>query len=128
MPIHEINSYILNNFNHKALNLISENSKITQRELAESLGISLGSANYCIQALISKGLIKIKNFSKNKNKKSYYYLLTPSAIKQKANLTLEFLKIKKIEFENLRQEIKLLEDSVEKISQSENSISSNRVS
>ena len=70
------------------------NSKITQRELASSLGFSLGKLNYCLLSL-KKGLIKIKNFKKNKNKINYLYLLTPKGIMTKTKMTLIFLERKK---------------------------------
>ena len=77
----------------------------SQRELASELGFSLGKLNYCLKALKEKGLIKIKNFQKNPNKISYVYILTPKGISEKTNLTLNFMKRKMIEYDELRKEI-----------------------
>mgnify|MGYP001174409193 CR=1 FL=1 len=94
------------------LRKISSNPKITQRKLAGELTLSLGKINYCLKALKKKGLIKIKNFSKNKNrfnlesKSNYFYILTPKGIKKKTELTLNFMKKKMAEYEELKKEIK----------------------
>ena len=89
----------------KALRLLEQNSKITQRELAEALGVSLGAANSCLRALVEKGWVKLENFHKNPRKSGYLYLLTPVGIVAKANLTAKFLKYKLAEYEALRVEI-----------------------
>ena len=78
----------------------------TQRELAKDLGFSLGKLNYCLNALKDKGLIKIRNFKKNPNKIGYIYVLTPSGIKKKTELTLNFMERKIQEYDDLRKEIK----------------------
>ena len=77
----------------------------TQRELAEELGFSLGKLNYCLKALRSKGLIKISNFRKNPNKLNYFYILTPKGISEKTKLTINFMKRKMKEYDELRQEM-----------------------
>ncbi len=77
----------------------------TQRELAKELGFSLGKLNYCIKALMGKGLIKIKNFQKNPDKLVYFYILTPKGITAKAKLTLNFMKRKMKEYDELKSEI-----------------------
>ena len=87
------------------LRKIKNNPKSTQRELAEELGFSLGKLNYCLKALKSKGLIKIKNFKKNKNKNTYIYLLTPKGIIQKGKLTYNFMKKKMREYDELKSEL-----------------------
>lgn len=79
-----------------------------QRELAETLGISLGKANYCLRALLDKGLVKVENFRRNPNKKGYLYTLTPEGLREKAQVTLRFLRHKIAEYESLRAEIKIL--------------------
>ena len=97
------------NDNQDNLNLlrkISNKPKSSQRELAEELGFSLGKLNYCLKALKSKGLIKIRNFKKNPNKLNYIYVLTPRGIAEKAKLTLNFMKRKMKEYDELRKEIK----------------------
>jgi EPS-associated MarR family transcriptional regulator len=101
-------------FRYKILKRLEANPEISQRELAGELGISLGRANYCIQALIEKGLVKANNFRNSKNKKGYAYLLTPRGIEEKAKITVQFLKIKLAEHEALKKEIKgLREEAVQ---------------
>ena len=85
---------------------------ITQRELAEELGVSVSGLNYCLKALIDKGWVKIQNFSNNKNKLGYAYLLTPAGILQKAFLTGRFLQRKMQEYEALKQEIQQMKQEV----------------
>ena len=87
------------------LRKINRKPKSTQRELAEGLGFSLGKLNYCLKALKSKGLIKIKNFEKNPNKLNYIYVLTPRGIAEKTKLTLNFMKLKMKEYDELKKEI-----------------------
>ena len=76
----------------------------SQRELAVELGFSLGKLNYCLKALKEKGLIKINNFDKNKNKINYIYILTPKGIAQKTKLTVKFMKRKMYEYDELKKE------------------------
>lgn len=78
----------------------------TQRELAEELGFSLGKLNYCLKALREKGLVKIENFKKNPKKINYFYVLTPKGISTKTRLTLNFMKRKMSEYEELKKELK----------------------
>ena len=77
----------------------------TQRELAEELGFSLGKLNYCIKALQQKGLIKLKNFKKNPKKINYIYVLTPRGISKKTRLTINFMKRKMQEYDELKNEL-----------------------
>ena len=77
----------------------------SQRELASELGISLGKINFILKELKKKGLIKINNFKKNKNKVGYLYVLTPKGITEKARLTINFMKIKMKEYDELKKEI-----------------------
>ena len=88
------------------LRKIDSNPNSSQRELATGLGFSLGKLNYCLKALKHKGLIKIKNFKKNPKKINYIYLLTPKGISFKAKLTINFMKIKMREYDQLKREIK----------------------
>lgn len=97
----------------KVLRILEGNPRINQRDLADSLGMSLGKANYCIKALLDKGLIKIQNFRSSRNKLAYAYLLTPLGIAEKANLTGRFLKYKLTEFERLNEEIQLLKREID---------------
>jgi EPS-associated MarR family transcriptional regulator len=87
------------------LRKINSKPKSTQRELAEALGFSLGKLNYCLKALKNKGLIKIKNFEKNPNKLNYIYVLTPRGISEKTKLTMNFMKRKMKEYDELKKEI-----------------------
>lgn len=88
---------------------------MSQRDLSEALGVSLGKTNYCIKALLDKGFIKMQNFRNNKNKLAYVYLLTPLGVEQKTRMTVEFLQIKVREYEQLRIEIaELKRESVQK--------------
>jgi len=87
------------------LRKIKKNPESTQRELAKDLGFSLGKLNYCLKALKDKGLIKINNFSKNPNKINYIYILTPKGISEKTKLTVNFMKRKMQEYEELKSEI-----------------------
>ncbi|MDW5443916.1 MarR family EPS-associated transcriptional regulator [Polaromonas sp. SM01] len=99
--------------NHlKILRLLVGNSRMNQRDLAGALGVSLGKANYCITALVEKGLIKVQNFRNSQNKLAYAYLLTPLGIAEKANLTARFLRQKLAEYESLNREIELLKREV----------------
>lgn len=93
---------------HKVLTQLQDNPNISQRDLSEILGISLGRTNYCLQALVEKGFIKARNFKNNKNKLSYAYLLTPQGIQEKAKLTLKFYEIKKREYEEIKAELEKL--------------------
>ena len=97
-------------YRYKILKRLEANPETSQRELAEDLDISLGRANYCVQALIEKGLVKANNFRNSKNKKGYAYLLTPRGIEEKAKITVQFLKIKIAEHEALKKEIKGLRE------------------
>jgi len=87
------------------LRKIQKKPNSTQRELAEELGFSLGKLNYCLQALQSKGLVKIKNFKKNPNKLNYFYILTPKGISEKTKLTINFMKRKMMEYDELKNEL-----------------------
>ena len=88
------------------LRRIIRNPEATQRELAKDLGFSLGKLNYILSALKDKGLVKIKNFRKNPNKLNYFYVLTPKGITLKTSLTLNFMKRKMREYDELKNEIK----------------------
>ena len=87
------------------LRKIQSKPNSTQRELAEELEFSLGKLNYCLKSLKNKGLVKIGNFKKNKNKFNYIYILTPKGIAEKTKLTINFMARKMKEYEELKQEI-----------------------
>jgi EPS-associated MarR family transcriptional regulator len=92
------------------LKTLEQNPGMSQRDLAKTLGISLGKVNFCLKALVEKGSVKINNFRNSDNKLAYAYLLTPSGIEQKARMTVEFLQIKVQEFERLKREIEELSE------------------
>ena len=92
----------------RVLHTLEENPHITQRELAQKLGISLGGVNFCLKALVEIGHVKINNFQKNTNKSAYLYLLTPSGISKKTMLATSFLKRKMNEYKALKMEIDLI--------------------
>ena len=95
------------------LRKIQKNPNFSQRELANELGVSLGKLNYCLKALKNKGLIKIQNFTKNPNKLNYIYVLTPKGIAEKAKLTLNFMKRKMQEYEDLKEELEKINKNEE---------------
>jgi EPS-associated MarR family transcriptional regulator len=90
------------------LRALDKKSNMTQRDLSNTLGFSLGKINYCLNALKDKGFIKIENFSKSNNKIKYAYVLTPKGIAEKTKLTYNFLKRKMKEYEELQKELKEL--------------------
>ena len=95
-------------FKQDELNVLRKlnlNPKYSQRELADKLGFSLGKSNYCIAALKNKGLIKVENFKRNKDKLGYVYLLTPKGITEKTKLTVNFMKLKMREYDELAEEL-----------------------
>ncbi len=92
----------------RILRLLESNPHLTQRELSKSLGVSLGGVNYCLNALVAKGSVKIQNFKNNKNKWVYAYLLTPQGMAEKTALTGAFLKRKMQEYQTLKEEIEAL--------------------
>ena len=99
-------------YRYKILKELQQDPDISQRELARRLNISLGKANFCLKALIEKGLIKAENFKNNTNKVGYLYLLTPQGIEDKVSLTQSFLKRKLKEHEELEKEIEQLREEV----------------
>jgi EPS-associated MarR family transcriptional regulator len=96
----------------RVLRLLETNPRLSQRELSKSLGASLGGVNYCLNALIAKGAVKIENFKNNQNKWVYAYLLTPQGVAEKTALTGSFLKRKMQQYEQLKQEIESLTQEV----------------
>ena len=88
------------------LRKIQQKPESRQRELAEDLGFSLGKLNYCLKALKDKGFVKIKNFKKNPNKINYIYFLTPKGVAEKSKLTINFMKRKIQEYDELKKEAK----------------------
>ena len=97
----------------EVLRRLHQSPDLSQRILAKELGISLGSINFCFQALVEKGWIKMQNFSQSKHKLRYAYLLTPTGIAEKSKLTAEFLKRKTVEYEALQPEIEQLKADID---------------
>jgi len=98
---------------YQILKRIQDNPEITQRELARKTGFSLGKINYCLRALIDKGLVKARNFKNSRNKSAYAYKLTPQGLDEKVRVTSRFLKAKLEEYEELKTEIEALRREVE---------------
>ena len=96
------------------MRILQENPDLTQRELAENLGISVGGLNYCLKALMEKGMVKMKNFATSKNKFGYVYMLTPTGMAEKTAITHRFLQRKMEEYEALKAEIEALRFEIEK--------------
>ena len=105
--VHRLNALpMLDETTHYGLlKTLEDNPGLSQRDLAKRLGVSLGKINYCLNALVAKGSVKINNFRNSDNKLAYAYLLTPSGVEQKARMTVEFLQVKVQEYERLRAEI-----------------------
>lgn len=97
----------------RVLRLLHENPYMSQRELAQALGISLGKANYCLKALAGRGLVKAENFRNARNKSAYAYWLTPEGLARKARLTVMYLSMKMAEYDNLKREIEQLQLDVQ---------------
>lgn len=97
----------------RVMSLLKTNPNLSQRELAERVGISVGALNYCLKALTEKGLVKIRNFATSKSKFGYVYVLTPSGLAERAALTRRFLTRKLAEYESLRAEIEALKREVQ---------------
>jgi EPS-associated MarR family transcriptional regulator len=97
---------------YRILKQLEANPAISQRELADAMGVSLGRANYCLRALIDKGLVKVDNFRRKDNKLAYAYLLTPAGIADKVVVTRRFLQRKLTEYDVLKAEIEALQREV----------------
>ncbi len=111
----------------RVLRLLETNPHLSQRELSKSLGVSLGGVNYCLNALIAKGAVKIENFKNNQNKWVYAYLLTPQGIAEKTALTGSFLKRKMQEYEQLKQEIESLIKEAQIVEETEKTVVTSQV-
>ncbi|VCU70117.1 MarR family protein [Pigmentiphaga humi] len=120
--VHDMNAYCNltseDEIQHRIYKLLEARPEISQRELADALGISLGRTNYCLKALVRKGLVKMENFRRNGNKLSYAYLLTPTGMSDKIRLTHKFLQRKRAEYDALRTEIQELEQDIGKLNRS----------
>ena len=94
------------------LKILKDNPKMTQRQLSKELGLSLGSTNYVIRALVDKGWVKLSNFKRSDNKLGYLYLLTPEGIAEKSILAQNFLNRKSEEYNRLKEEIEILKSEL----------------
>lgn len=105
---------------YRLLKLLESTPNLTQRQMAEEMGLSLGKFNYCLRELVKKGAVKIERFKSSNNKAGYMYLLTPHGIEQKARITANFLQRKMAEYEQLKQEIHELSQEVNREPQTVN--------
>lgn len=103
---------------YRLLKLLEAKPELSQRQLAQALGISVGKANFCINALIERGLVKARNFRNSRNKLAYMYFLTPAGFEEKARVSLRYLKQKLQEYETLRSEIEELQSEARRMSDS----------
>ena len=102
---------MINNDEFEILRKIDKKNRLSQRKLANDLGFSLGKLNYCLKALKEKGLIKLNNFKKNNNKLGYAFILTPTGHSQKMDLTINYMKRKMKEYDELKKEYNELKNS-----------------
>ena len=96
-------------YRYRILKLLESNPGASQRDIARELGVSLGRVNFCLQALVEKGLVKANNFRNSTTKQTYLYLLTPKGLQEKAKVTVRFLRVKLDEYETLKQEVAQLQ-------------------
>jgi EPS-associated MarR family transcriptional regulator len=96
-------------YRYRILKLLENNPDASQRDIARELGVSLGRVNFCLQALVEKGLVKANNFRNSTAKQTYLYLLTPKGIQEKARVTVRFLKSKLAEYETIKAELEELQ-------------------
>lgn len=117
MRVHVVNARKMSDqsISYHLLKTLEKTPDLTQRALARRLGVSLGKVNFCLNALVEKGCLKVNNFRNSENKLAYAYLLTPQGVEQKARMTMEFLQIKIGEYERLRSEIEELKVASEAI-------------
>ena len=97
---------------YRLLRLLEQEPQLSQREIAERLGVSLGKVNYCVRALVDKGWVKMGNFYRSHNKQAYLYKLTPHGLMQKAGMAIRFLQRKEAEHSVLLSEIEMLRKEV----------------
>ena len=110
LNIYEILSAMLTDeTRYRILKLLEADPQASQRRISDELGISLGRVNYCLNALINKGLVKANNFRNSENKRAYLYLLTPRGIEERARVTARFLRVKLDEYEILKRELEDLQ-------------------
>jgi EPS-associated MarR family transcriptional regulator len=115
VPVSRLNqmSQIDKEIHVRLLRYLTVNPQVSQRELAQHLGVSLGKTNYCLRALVDKGLVKARNFKNSASKRAYLYLLTPKGLRAKAEISVHFLQRKIAEHETLRAEIEELRNELQ---------------
>ena len=115
MCVHSLNAPPMydDDTSYGLLKTLEDNPGLSQRDMAKRLGISLGKVNFCLNALVEKGCLKVNNFRNSNNKLAYAYLLTPHGVEEKARITLRFLKYKIQEYERLQAEIRELKHEAE---------------
>ena len=97
---------------YRIFKLLGDDPNLTQRQMAEKMGISLGKFNYCLNELVKKGFVKINRFKSSQNKAAYMYILTPHGLEEKTKITVNFLKRKMSEYEKIKKEIEKLKEEV----------------
>ena len=97
---------------YRLFKLLENDPNLTQRQMAEQMGISLGKFNYCLNELVKKGFVKINRFKSSENKAAYMYILTPHGIEEKSRVTIRFLKRKMQEFENIKKQIDEIKEEI----------------
>jgi EPS-associated MarR family transcriptional regulator len=101
------------NTRYRLLKLLQSNPQLSQRQLAGELGVSVGKVNFCLRALLDKGLVKVRNFRDSQNKLAYAYYLTPKGAREKIRATSGFLQYKLAQYESLQREIEELREEVQ---------------
>ena len=112
MSLEESKNKENNEMEFNVLRILYSNPSLTQRKLSSHLGVSLGSVNYCVNALIDKGLLKVRKFNKSSSKQKYLYLLTPEGVLEKSRLTFSFIEKKHSEYLRLQNEIESLKNEL----------------
>ena len=106
-------------YRYRILKLLEDNPGASQRDIARELEVSLGRVNFCLQARVEKGLVKVNNFRKNESKRVYLYLLTPKGLQEKTKVTVRFLKAMLDEYENLKLEVAQLQREANRLRHSD---------
>ena len=93
---------------YRLLNILKEEPYLTQKDMADRMGVSVGKVNYCIKEFTKKGIVKVKSFRDSRNKKRYLYILTPKGMEERVKISIRFLKAKMEEYDLIRSYIKEL--------------------
>jgi EPS-associated MarR family transcriptional regulator len=106
---------VSNEIRYRLLKHLADEPNASQRDLARALDVSVGKVNYCLRALMKKGLLKVRNFKNSRNKTAYLYLLTPKGIEEKVNVTKAFLQQRMAEYDAITVEIQRLTQEVQRL-------------